>query len=48
MAEAANVSANFALRKGMCMKTNIRIYEVKSEYIKYLSTYQKHMAEESD
>jgi len=43
MAEAAKVSANFALRKGMCMKKNIRIYEVKSEYIKYLSTYQKHI-----
>ena len=25
------------------MKDNIRIYEIKSEYIKYLSNYQKHI-----
>ena len=25
------------------MKNNIRIYEVKSEYIKYLSQYQKNL-----
>ena len=25
------------------MRNNIRIYEVKSEYIKYLSNYQKHI-----
>ena len=25
------------------MKDNIRIYKVKSEYIKYLSMYQKHI-----
>ena len=43
MAEAATVSANFVPQRGMCMKTSIRIYEVKSEYIKYLSNYQKHI-----
>lgn len=25
------------------MRNNIKIYEVKSEYIKYLSNYQKHI-----
>ena len=25
------------------MRNNIRIYEVKSEYIKYLNNYQKHI-----
>ena len=43
MAEAATVSANFIQRKGMFMKTNIRIYEIKNEYIKYLCKYQKHI-----
>ena len=48
MAEAAKVSANFVQKKGMCMKTNIRIYEVKSEYIKYLSNYQSHIFAQAD
>jgi len=30
------------------MRNNIRIYEVKSEYIKYLSNYQKHIFAQSD
>ena len=33
------------------MRNNIRIYEVKSEYIKYLNNYQKHIftqAQEKD
>ena len=27
----------------MRMKSNLRIYEVKSDYVKYLSNYQKHI-----
>ncbi len=30
------------------MKNNIRIYEVKSEYIKYLSNYQTHIFSQTD
>ncbi|MBE5928280.1 MAG: type III toxin-antitoxin system ToxN/AbiQ family toxin [Lachnospiraceae bacterium] len=30
------------------MRNNIRIYEVKSEYIKYLSNYQKHIFSQTD
>jgi len=37
------VSTIFCIKKGIHMKNNIRIYEVKSEYIKYLSNYQKHI-----
>lgn len=33
----------FCTKKGMYMKNNIRIYEINSEYIKYLSNYQKHI-----
>ena len=29
--------------RGICMKNNIRIYEIKDEYIKYLSNYQAHI-----
>lgn len=36
------VSAIF-LMEGMEMKNTIRIYEVKSEYVKYLSNYQEHI-----
>lgn len=37
------VSTIFFTKKGIHMRNNIRIYEVKSEYIKYLSNYQKHI-----
>ena len=30
------------------MKSNLRIYEIKSEYIKYLSNYQKHIFTQAD
>ena len=30
------------------MKSSIRIYEIKSEYIKYLSNYQKHIFTQAD
>ena len=30
------------------MKSNLRIYEVKSEYIKYLSNYQKHIFSQTE
>ena len=30
------------------MRNNIRLYEVKSEYIKYLSNYQKHIFAQAD
>ena len=30
------------------MKNNIRIYEIKSEYIKYLSNYQEHIFDQAD
>lgn len=30
------------------MKKNIRIYEIKDEYIKYLSNYQNHIFEQRD
>lgn len=30
------------------MKNNIRIYEIKAEYIKYLSNYQKHIFSQSN
>lgn len=32
----------------MYMKNNIRIYEVKTEYVKYLSNYQKHIFSQAD
>ena len=48
MAEAATVSAIFVQMKGLDMKNNIRIYEVKSAYIKYLSNYQKHIFAQND
>lgn len=34
---------HFFCEERSCMKNNIRIYEVKSEYINYLSHYQKHI-----
>ena len=30
------------------MKSNLRIYEVKSEYVKYLSNYQEHIFSQAD
>lgn len=30
------------------MRNNIKIYEIKSEYIKYLSNYQKHIFSQTD
>ncbi len=36
------------LMKGFNMKNSIRIYEIRNEYIKYLSTYQKHVFLQSD
>ena len=42
------VSTIFFTKKGIRMRKNIRIYEVKSEYIKYLSNYQKHIFAQSD
>ena len=48
MAETIIVSATFVQKKGLYMKKNLRIYEVKSEYIKYLSNYQKHIFAQSE
>jgi len=38
----------FYTKKGVYMKNNIRIYEIKSEYIKYLSNYQEHIFDQAD
>ena len=38
----------FCTKKGVYMKNNIRIYEIKSEYIKCLSTYQEHIFDQAD
>ena len=38
----------FCTKKGVYMKNNIRIYEIKSEYIKYLSNYQEHIFDQAD
>ena len=37
------VSTIFFTKKGIHMRNNIILYEVKSEYIKYLGNYQKHI-----
>ena len=42
------VSTIFFTMKGIYMRSNIRIYEVKSEYIKYLGNYQKHIFTQTD
>ena len=42
------VSTIFFTKKGIHMRNNIRIYEVKSEYTKYLSNYQKHIFAQAD
>ena len=48
MVETTKVSTIFFTKKGIHMRNNIRIYEVKSEYIKYLSNYQKHIFAQTD
>ena len=42
------VSAIFITKRGISMKNNIKIFEVKNEYIKYLSNYQKHIFAQTD
>ena len=34
---------HFCVGKGVEMKNNIRIYEIKDTYIKYLANYQTHI-----
>lgn len=48
MAETVTVSAFFCIKKGIHMRNSLRIYEVKSAYIKFLSNYQEHIFSQNE